>query len=310
MAKLEELKYNGQFAEHERLATSHLDRYRRPETTNPDMVANLLLERAVALHYAKKLRESRKLAKDVLKMESSLINSNLLLGRAYGILGTAYRRKGGKGYRYLEKGVELLSNHESGEETADICYYMGVKLWYFSSISSEDRTKMETFKRKAKEYLKMSIKYFAEDERPRMFSINRGFVTIRLAATYLECGSPLARLNRGGVKSENIREAKGLLDVVEYQMRGAMPVGAEIQLLKTRADQYYCEGRCQVATEAAKEALRLARRVNMELEIKPLKERIEEYRQLIGPEYPRWRGLSGIYIPTDSGNSADESSND
>ena len=301
MKKLEELQDNGRFEAHEDLACNLLDFFTKNK--DPDMLASLMIERGVAFYYANDLKMSRKLYRAVIRMGESLTNRNLLQGRAYVQLATAYRYEFGKAIQYLQKAEELLSHHEPGEDTAELCYYYGVKWLYFYWNSFADRKGRQVFKVRAREYLEQAISNCARDERPRVQLKKKRYFSLRFAALHLDCGTRAARETRQ-VSNEDITAAKKHLDFVEYQLSSGLPLGTKIQLLKARSDQYYRQGKLCMAKETAQEALALARRINMNMEIIPLNERIEESVNLLALPSP---DISTESL-SDSGWSADGSS--
>ena len=273
MKALEELQDNGRFKAHDELSCRLLEYY--TEREDHDMIASVMIERGVASYYANDLKTSRRLYKAVIRMGNKLQNRSLLQGRAYVQLAVVYRYEFGKAIQFLEKARQLLISQEPGEDTAEMLYYFGLKYLYlyWSSFSEEGRSVLRA---QAKEYLEKAIAHCTKDERSRVQLKKKRYFSLRLAGLYLDCGTRAARQNRR-VTNEDIEQAKAHLDFVEQlSADSGMPGGTKIQLLKARTDQYFREGRFDVAMETAKRALCVAKRINMRLEVTPLNERIEE----------------------------------
>ena len=302
MKKLEELQDNGEFESHENLACGLLKFYSQQE--DPDMKATLMIERGVAFYYANDCRKSRKLYKDAILMGNSLHNRDLLQGRAYFQLAACYRleKKFGKAIQCLKRAEELLCNHESGEDTAELNYVYGT-IWldiYCTNLADVQGRK--AVKEEAKKYLERSAENCARDDRPRVQLKKNRYFNLRIAALHLDCGLKAAR-ETCHVTSEDIEEAKKRLDFVEYFLSDGIPPGTKVQLLKTRSDQYYRQGKVRLAMETAEEALVIAEQANMKAENIQLNERIQERLTLLA----RDTDLAALRM-SDSGWSADESS--
>ena len=91
----------------------------------------------------------------------------------------------------------------------------------------------------------------------------------------LDCSSTSARIQEKAIPSSYIKEAKEGLDYVQYKLGDSVPTGTRVQLLKTRSDQFYRQGLCQLAKETAEEAFQLASSNGFNTELEPLQERIK-----------------------------------
>ena len=305
MRKLEVLQDNGEFESHENLACGLLQFYSNGEDS--DMEATLMIERGMAFYYADNLKKCKQLFTAAIHIGDSLVNRELLEGRALFLKAAAYRRemKFNKALKCLQRADTLLFDHEPGEDKAELYYNYGT-LWLdiYSTKSSNDQGR-KVLKEKAKKFFERAIENCARDERLRVQLKKKRYFNLKIAALHLDCGSKAARQTRQ-VPDVDIEEAKKRLDFIEYQLSDGIPLGAKIQLLKTRSDQYYRQRKPLLAREVAQEALDIAEEINMDSATVPLRARIEELDNM---EALRPRDIEPAVVPTsDSGWSADGSS--
>ena len=76
----------------------------------------------------------------------------------------------------------------------------------------------------------------------------------------LDCSSTIARTRIKVIPTQDLKDAKRHLDIIEHQL-GDIPPGTRVQILKKRSDQYYRQGpeMYQLAKETAMDALQTAR---------------------------------------------------
>ena len=77
------------------------------------------------------------------------------------------------------------------------------------------------------------------------------------------------------IAPSDIKEAKEHLDFVEYRLGESIPTRTQVQLLKTRSDQFYRQRLYQLAKETAEEAFQLASSNRFNTELVTLQERIQ-----------------------------------
>ena len=305
MTKLEELQDNGEFESHENLACGFLQFYSQKE--DPDMKGTLMIERGIAFYLANNLKKCKQLFTAAIHIGDSLVNRELLQGRALFLKAAAYRRemKFNKALKCLQRADTLLFDHEPGEDKAELYYNYGT-LWLdiYSTKSSNDQGR-KVLKEKAKKFFERAIENCARDERLRMQLKKKRYFNLTIAALHLDCGSKAARQTRQ-VPDVDIEEAKKRLDFIEYQLSDGIPLGAKIQLLKTRSDQYYRQRKPLLAREVAQEALDIAEEINMDSATVHLRARIEELDNM---EALRPRDIESVVASiSDSGCSGDGSS--
>ena len=284
LKKLEILQDEGKFADHERFVTAFITRFANGE--NPDMELALKIERGVAFSYQKESKKSKCMFTSVIKSEQTqnynVTNPSILTARAYFLLVEDYTNRNSVKlsplFECLRRSEFLLQNHDSPEDWAELYYNYGcVWLKYMSIIPDDLRNAQarEAARDKAKYYYEQAVSFCQRDERPRVQIKNQTYCHLGLAALLLDCSSTAARTQEKEVAPSDIKEAKGHLDFVQYRLGESIPTGTQVQLLKTRSDQFYRQRLYQLATETAEEAFQLASSNGFNTELVPLQERIQ-----------------------------------
>ena len=284
LEKLEILQDNGHFNEHEQLVTSLLQRCANGK--EPDLELALKIERGVAFTYQKESKKSKSMFTSVIKSEQSqncdVTNRSILTARAYFALVADYTDrysvKLSPLYEFLRRSEFLLQNHDSPEDWAELYYNYGcVWLKYMSIIPDDLRNAQarEAARDKAKYYYEQAVSFCQRDERPRVQIKNQTYCHLGLAALLLDCSSTAARTQEKEIAPSDIKEAKEHLDFVQYRLGESIPMGTQVQLLKTRSDQFYRQRLYQLAKETAEEAFQLASSNRFNTELVTLQERIQ-----------------------------------
>ena len=112
-------------------------------------------------------------------------------------------------------------------------------------------------------------------KRPRVQIKKQTYCHLGLAALLLDCSSTAARTQEKEIAPCDIKEAKEHLDFVQYRLGESIPTGTQVQLLKTRSDQFYRQRLYQLAKETAEEAFQLASSNRFNTELDALQERIQ-----------------------------------
>ena len=284
LKKLELLQDEGKFAEHERLVTACIRRFADGE--NQHMELALKMERGVASSYQKEFKNSERMFISVIESEKTqncdVMNPSILTARAYFLLVADYRNKESVKlstlFEFLKRSEFLLQNHDSPEEWAELYYnYGSVWLKYMSIIPDDLRNAQarEAARDKAKYYYEQAVSFCQRDERPRVQIKNQTYCHLGLAALLLDCSSTAARTQEKEVAPSDIKKAKEHLDFVQYRLGESVPTGTQVQLLKTRSDQFYRQRLYQLAKETAEEAFQLASSNRFNTELDTLQERIQ-----------------------------------
>ena len=284
LRRLEILQDNGHFNEHEHLVTSLLQLC--CDGNDPDMELALKIERGVAFAYQKESRKSKSMFTFVIQTERTqnwdVTNRSILTARAYFSLVAYYRNtksvKLSPLFEFLRRSEFLLQNHDSPEDWAELyCIYGSVWLKYMSIIPDDLRNAQarETARDKAKYYYEQAISFCQRDKRPRVQIKKQTYCHLGLAALLLDCSSTAARTQEKEIAPSDIKEAKEHLDFVQYRLDKSIPTGTQVQLLKTRSDQFYRQRLYQLAKETAEEAFQLASSNRFNTELDTLQERIQ-----------------------------------
>ena len=284
LRRLEILQDNGHFNEHEHLVTSLLQLC--CDGNDPDMELALKIERGVAFAYQKESRKSKSMFTFVIQTERTqnwdVTNRSILTARAYFSLVAYYRNtksvKLSPLFEFLRRSEFLLQNHDSPEDWAELyCIYGSVWLKYMSIIPDDLRNAQarETARDKAKYYYEQAVSFCQRDKRPRVQIKKQTYCHLGLAALLLDCSSTAARTQEKEIAPSDIKEAKEHLDFVQYRLGKSIPTGTQVQLLKTRSDQFYRQRLYQLAKETAEEAFQLASSNRFNTELDTLQERIQ-----------------------------------
>ena len=284
LEKLEILQDNGQFNEHEHLVTSMLQRCANGNEL--DMELALKIERGVAFSYRKESKESKSMFTSVIQLEQTqncdVTNLGILTARAYFSLVADYTNRKSVTlsplFELLQRSEFLLQNHDSPDDWAELCYNYGcVWLKYMSIIPDDLRNAQArwTARDKAKYYYEQAVSFCQRDKRPRVQIKKQTYCHLGLAALLLDCSSTAARTQEKEIAPSDIKEAKEHLDFVQYRLGESIPTGTQVQLLKTRSDQFYRQRLYQLAKETAEEAFQLASSNRFNTELVTLQERIQ-----------------------------------
>lgn len=203
------------------------------------------------------------------------------MARAYFLLVADKRRRKGvklpRLFEYLERSEFLLQNYDSPEDWAELYQKYG-HLWMdrMSLIPDDQRNAQARtiVKEKAIYFLKKAISCSQEDPRLRVQAKRQRYTHLSLAALRLDCVSTATRTQAKPIPLTDIKEAEEHLNFVQHNLGDSIPTGTRVLLLKKRSDQFYRQGRLQLAKEKAEEALNLASSNKFNTEIDPLQGRI------------------------------------
>ena len=288
MKKLEYLQDNGSFEKHQRLVTCCLQLC--AERENVDMELALKIEQGVAFSYHKEIKKSKDLFAHVIKFGncSGLKNPNILISRAYFSLVANYRslkvKKISKMFEFLKRSEFYLQNHNSPEDWAELYYnYGSVWLAYLGVMSEAERNApaRRDAREKARSYYEKAIAVCKTDTRIRVQTKKQTYYHLKIAALLLDCSSTTARCQQKRIPPQDIDEAKQHLDLVEKEVGTSLPLGTQLQLLKTRSDQLYRQEIYQLAEERANQALKIAIKYGFKTEVDALQQRIDFFGQTL-----------------------------
>jgi len=257
-----------------------------------DMELALIIEQGVSFWLHKQLTKSKLYFNTVIKLAEhcQLRNPNILIARAYFLLAANYgsrarkTRKVSSALKCLRRSEALLQDHESPEDWAEMYCILG-SVWsaYMSTVPDVDRyaKARNEIQGNAKKYYERAIAICKKDPRSRVQHKKLTYCHLGLAALLLDCTSTVARSQLKVIPSQDLKDARRHLDIVEYEL-GDVSQGARVQILKTRSDHYYRQGpeMYQLAKETAQDALQMARRHEFNTELDSLQEQIDFLGQL------------------------------
>ena len=258
-----------------------------------DMELALIIEQGVSFMYHKQLGRSKRYFTSVIELAEhcQLRNPNILIARAYLLLAANYNSRARKTKNVsdimecLRRSEDLLQNHDSPEDVAEMYFTSGI-VWlsYMSYRIPDDernsKARME-IRERAKTYYERAIAICKKDPRSRVQLKRLTYCHLGLAALLLDCSSPVARTRIKVIPSQDLKDARKHLDIIEHQL-GDIPPGTRVQILKKRSDQYYRQGpeMYQLAKETAQDALQMARSHEFNTELESLQERLDFLDQL------------------------------
>ena len=256
-----------------------------------DMELALIIEQGVSFMYNKQLSKSKLYFTSVIELAEhcQLRNPNILIARAYFLLAANCSCRKPRNFstflECLRRSEALLQNHESPEDWAELYYTLGfVWLNYMSMVPDDERNakSRKEIQEKAKAYYEQAIAICKKDPRSRIQHKRLTYCHLSLAGLLLDCSSNVARTRIKEIPSQDLKDARKHLDIVEYELGENIPRGTRVQILKRRSDQYYREGpeMYQLAKETVQDALQMARIHGFNTELESLQERLDFLDQL------------------------------
>ena len=256
-----------------------------------DMELALIIEQGVSFMYNKQLSKSKLYFTSVIELAEhcQLRNPNILIARAYFLLAANCSCRKPRNFstflECLRRSEALLQNHEAPEDWAELYYTLGfVWLNYMSMVPDDERNakSRKEIQEKAKAYYEQAIAICKKDPRSRIQHKRLTYCHLSLAGLLLDCSSNVARTRIKVIPSQDLKDARKHLDIVEYELGENIPRGTRVQILKRRSDQYYREGpeMYQLAKETAQDALQMARIHGFNTELESLLERFDFLEKL------------------------------
>ena len=171
------------------------------------------------------------------------------------------------------------------EDLVEIYYnYDSIYFAYRSKIPDDERNAeaRNKYQKMVKKYFENTIEAGKKDPRERVRVKKQIYGHLRVATLLLDCTSTVARKRIKVIPPQDIADAVKHLDILEHQLSDVIPRGTRVQILKTRSDQYYRQGRAMypLAKKTAEEALEIAQHHEFTTELSSLQERIDFLQQL------------------------------
>ena len=259
--KLKELQRTGDFVGHEQMVEKEMGKSRL--AADPDMVASLQIERAVALYFQNNIKYAKIILKLVVKQEQKLKNPGILVGRALNLLTAIYNRQGkfGNAMQCVERANTCLEGQDSPDDKAELHHSYGALITAMPASTQPDTSRAT--KKEAYEVYERAV-----DTANNKF---KEYLHVKMAELLLESRSKAERTVTL-LSKEEVLKAKKHLDFVEGKN---LSLGTRIKFLLLRSDQFLYEGKVAMAMEKAQEANGLIQRHGFQLESVPAKNRIE-----------------------------------
>ena len=276
---LHPLRDNGQWDNFERVAQDLL------ETNANDLPYHSIiqLEKSLVLILQGRLEESENLINDAMEnipQTSGAIRLLLeVLSNCY--LGQLNRRRKmfGKVERCLQKAKEISARFPPSLPLTILLYEEGGYLRDFAATIQGSKKELAVVK--AKEVTKRCVDLCCRlDREQKLYTRKQHIAISRMVITNLNCETQVSRSKR--IPKKKIEEAKKLLETLENDYFNQTETqGAKIQRLMATVDLQYRLGNLVEAATIAQEALEVAKRLEFNLDVMPLEERLGEIYQKI-----------------------------
>ena len=256
----------------------------------------ITLEKSVVKSYHNNIEEAERMVLEALQSlqeskvkETDVTAFHFLAAMAFCHLTGFYRRqnKHGKAEDSIRIGDQNTQNSNSRYLKTLMYYEMASNCTkYISSIPN--RPARDELVARAKDLMKQCITLCVElDNDGSVYIRKHHFGLIKLALMSLNCRT---RVARGQIPTQRcIDDAKNCLKTVEerYEADIREAPGQRIQLLVAKSDLAFRQKNYQVAQEYCVNALALAEESGFLLEIKGIKDRLEDISKLMGKERMR-----------------------
>ncbi|XP_022796103.1 uncharacterized protein LOC111334580 [Stylophora pistillata] len=248
----------------------------------------ILLEKSVIVSYQNDLENAESMVLEVLrKLKNSKTKVEMrdyLVTMAHVYLTGTYRRqyKHGKADSTIAVAEQVLP--KSQNETARfvkalILYEMASNLTiYINSVPLHLSARRKLVER-SKHYMRQCIDLSIELDGGSLYIKKHHFGLLKLASLDLNCGTRAAREQITSDKC--IADAQNCLRAVQEKYEDEMSEGQKIQFLGAKSDLNYRLGDLDAAQSEASQALSLAETLGFNLEIIPIRERLEDISKLI-----------------------------
>ena len=248
----------------------------------------ILLEKSVVVSYQNDLESAEVM---VLQVLSKLKNSeakvemrDYLVSMAHIYLTGTYRRQYKHGKADATIAVAEQVSPKSQSETsrfvkALILYEMASNLTIYINSVPLHLSARKMLVEQSKHYMKQCIDLSIELDGGSLYIKKHHFGLLKLASLDLNCGTRAARKQITSDKC--IADAQTCLRAVQEKYEHEMSEAQKIQFLGAKADLNYRLGDLEAAQSEASQALSLAETLGFNLEIIPIREKLEDISKLI-----------------------------
>ena len=277
---LHPLRDNGQWDNFERVAQCLLEK----NANDLPYQTIIQLEKSLVLSLQGKLEESENLINDAFKNISQLMSGAIrllleVLSNCY--LGQLNRRRKlfGNAERCLQLAKEKSARFPPSLPLSILLYEEGGYLRDFAATIQGSKKELAIVR--AKEVTKRCVELCCRlDSEQKVYTRKQHIAISRMVITNLNCETRESRSKL--VPKKKIHEAKKLLETLENDYFNQTETqGAKIQRLMANVDLQYRLGNLIEARTIAEEALEIAKRLEFNLDVMPLEERLGEIHQKI-----------------------------
>lgn len=242
------------------------------------------LEKSLVLILQGKLEESENVINDAMKNTIPQMSGAIrllleVLSNCY--LGQLNRRRKmfGKVERCLQKAKEKSARFPPSLPLTILLYEEGGYLRDFAATIQGSKKELAIIK--AKEVTKRCVDLCCRlDCEQKLYTRKQHIAISRMVITNLNCETRVSRSKR--IPKKKIEEAKKLLETLENDYFNQTETqGAKIQRLMATVDLQYRLGNLVEAATISQEALEIAKRLEFNLDVMPLEERLGEIHQKI-----------------------------
>ena len=248
----------------------------------------ILLEKSVIVSDQNDLENAEAMVLEALSKlkdsEAKVKMRDYLLTMAHVYLNAIYRRqyKHGKAASTIAVAKQVLpksQNETTGFVKAQILYEMASNLTiYINSVPLRLSVRKKLVEQ-SKHYMRQCIDLSIELDGGNVYIKEHQFGLLKLASLDLNCDTRAAREQITSDKC--IADAQTYLREVQEKCKDEMSERLKIQFLRAKSDLNYRLGEFKTAQSEASQALSLAETLGFNLEIIPIRERLEDISKLI-----------------------------
>ena len=280
-----------------------------------DMTRRIIisLERSVVLSIKKELERSEEMinsaASEISQTSGSIRLLLEVLSKCY-MAGTYRRRKMlGNAEECLKIAKKVASGFPPCLAVAILLYEEGSWQRDFASLLTGSRNEPASDKttEKAKQLMQCCIEMCCRLDR-EVYVRKQNFAVCKMALIDLRCESSVSR--RKSISLKSIEEAKKSLDTLQSDYYSQREVqSAKIQRLIAKVDFNYRLEKYEEAEKVGQEALKMAKKLEYNLDVIPLEERLLDIHEKMSPSNSEvFRHVSGIIESSSSKNNTPYSS--
>ena len=275
---LHPLRDNGLWSEFDRAAEELLVK------AEGDLACKIIifLEKSLALSLQRKLDEAENLlnvsAKKIRHINGSIRLLLEVLSNCYFAQLNRRKKMLGRTQECLKISKKLLSGFPPCLVVAIVLYEEGSYKRDIAAMTHVSRKKLAIAE--AKEVMKRCVDLCCRLDRDQVYVRKQHIIVSKMAIMNLHCETSESRLSKN-ITSRNIEEASNLIEILhtDYYLQKEVQ-GGKIQRLIAKVDLFYRLDKFPEAEKVAQEALEIAERLEFNLDVMPLVERLTDIRKI------------------------------